>query len=277
MSSPNSVQGKLESWLLDQMTKSDFFHQKLHEYGLLELAYAIERVEGEMLDWNLGELGISPQAWRRIIHRGIKPVQVFAHPHVLQTIARSVGYYRGLAMVSLKSMNNIKLPLDRIESGRNKKPLDAQKAQAIAYHFNRLISRLINADEQIDPREFDLWRGMTAGATAQGSWLNKKGDVAENLVKGFIRRRIRSQGLLAREDNSGVTDFLTDHRTVKYGSEPDIAVYEGQEILAAVEIKGGIDTAGVLERVGAAIKSLSRAKNENPRVTTYALSQNRVN
>ena len=34
--------GKLEDWLTDQMAKSEFFHQKLHEYGLLEVAYAIE-------------------------------------------------------------------------------------------------------------------------------------------------------------------------------------------------------------------------------------------
>ena len=51
--------------------------------------------------------------------------------------------------------------------------------------------------------------------------------------------------------------------------EPDIAFYsENRDILAAVEIKGGIDTAGVLERVGAAIKSLSRAKTESPDAIT---------
>jgi len=32
--------------LTDQVTKSEFFHQKLHEYGLLEIAYAIEDVQG---------------------------------------------------------------------------------------------------------------------------------------------------------------------------------------------------------------------------------------
>ena len=271
MSSSNPARNKLESWLLDQVTKSEFFHEKLHEYGLLEVAYALESVQGENLNWSLEELGISQKAWSRVIHRGIKPVCVFAHPYVLQAVSRSVGYYRGLAMVSLKSMNNIKLPIERFETGRSKKPLDEQKARTVAHHLNELISRLIEADEQIDPREFDLWRGMTAGATAQGSWQNRKGDVAEDLVKGFIKRRIRDRRLLAREDNGGATDTLTDNRTVRYGSEPDVALYEGQKILAAVEIKGGIDTAGVLERVGAAIKSLSRAKNENPDAITILI------
>jgi hypothetical protein len=27
------------------VTKSEFFHQKLHEYGLLEIAYAIESIQ----------------------------------------------------------------------------------------------------------------------------------------------------------------------------------------------------------------------------------------
>jgi len=28
-----------QAWLLDQLTKSEFFHQKLHEWGMLEVAY----------------------------------------------------------------------------------------------------------------------------------------------------------------------------------------------------------------------------------------------
>ena len=87
MTSPDNEQTKLESWLLDQVTKSEFFHQKLHEYGLLEIAYTLESVQGENLDWNLAELGISEKAWNRVIHRGIKPICVFAHPYILETVA----------------------------------------------------------------------------------------------------------------------------------------------------------------------------------------------
>lgn len=56
-------------------------------------------------------------------------------------------------------------------------------------------------------------------------------------------------------------------------SSPDVAIYQADKILAAVEIKGGIDTAGVLERIGAAIKSLRRAKEENPQSTTLLILQ----
>ena len=272
MASSRSTQDKHESWLIDQVTKSEFFHQKLHEYGLLKVAYAIEDVQGENLDWNKEDLGISEKAWKKVIHRGIKPVRVFAHPDVLTSIHRSVGYYQKLALVSLKSMNNIGLTITTYESGQNKKPMNQQKAGDVCRRLNKLISRLIESDDVIDPREFDLWRGMTAGSTAQGSWQNKKGDRTEDVIKGIITRRIQSKGLLIEQSDDRKELRLKDSRILEYGSEPDLAFYdEKHQTLIAVEIKGGIDTAGVLERIGAVIKSLSRAKQENPGATTVLI------
>ena len=272
MASSRNAQDKREIWLIDQVTKSEFFHQKLHEYGLLEIAYAIENVQGENLDWNRKDLGISERAWKKVIHRGIQPVRVFAHPDVLRTVHRSVGYYQKLALVSLKSMNNIGLTITTYESGQNKRPMNQQKAEDVCRRLNELISRLIESDDVIDPREFDLWRGMTAGSTAQGSWQNKKGDRTEDVIKGIITRRIQSKGLLIEQSDDGKELRLKDGRILEYGSEPDLAFYDkDHQILIAVEIKGGIDTAGVLERIGAVIKSLSRAKQENPGATTVLI------
>ena len=45
-----------ESWTIDQITKSEFFHQKLHEWSLLEIAYERERVKGEDFEWNRKDL-----------------------------------------------------------------------------------------------------------------------------------------------------------------------------------------------------------------------------
>ncbi len=233
---------------------------------------AIEGVQGEDLDWNKEELGISEKAWSKVIHRGIKPVRVFAHPYVLEHVHRSVGYYQKLAMVSLKSMNNIGLSITSYETGQNRQPMSEQKRKSVCRRLNELISRLIESDDTLDPREFDMWRGMTAGSTAQGSWQNRKGERTEDVIKGLITRRIRSKGLLAEQSNGGRRLRLKDGRTVEYGSEPDLALYSKEHhILVAVEIKGGIDTAGVLERIGAVIKSLSRAKQENPRSVTVLI------
>ena len=95
--------------------------------------------------------------------------------------------------------------------------------------------------------------------------------MAEELVKGFIHRRMRKRGLVLDSSTSN-SATLRDGRKVAFTSEPDVAFYdENDKILIAVEIKGGIDPAGVLERVGAAIKSLSRAKQENTNAVTILI------
>jgi len=260
--------GNYSAWSLDQLMKSEFFHQKIHEWGLLDVAERIESVRGEELVWDLAKLGIITSAWDKVIHRGIKPVVVFAHPNVLQSVPRAVGYYRMLAMVSQKSMSNLRLHVTRFEDG-SKLP-DSQRAWAIAHRLNPIISTLIQSDEILNPREFDLWRGMAAGAQADGSWRNLKGKKAETAVAGVILRRLREKNLLRTEATDSFE--LLDGRKMVFADEPDIAIYHHGQIQLAVEVKGGIDTAGILERVGAAIKSLSRAREENPNAVTILLA-----
>jgi len=260
-----------KTWSLDQFTKSEFFHQKLHEWGLLTTAKRIEKAKGETLDWSLNELGISKKAWDKIIHRGIKPIIVFAHPAILKEISGSIGYYRMLSMVSQKSMNRVGLSAGQYESGEAVP--DGKIASAIAKHLNQIISRLIELDEQINAREFDLWRGMAAGSQAQGSWQNTKGNVVDVLIKGILKRRVREEKLVLEEKEEGSKVQLKDGRTLIFADEPDIGLFQYNEIQAAVEIKGGIDPAGVLERIGAAFKSLQRIREENPRSTTILILQ----
>lgn len=257
--------GKKRAWSLDQLAKSEFFHQKLHDWRLLEVIDAIESLKGETFVWGRAELGISEKAWDKVIHRGIKPVLVFAHPQTLMSVPRSVGYYRMLAMVSQKSMGQVGLPTKRFEDGVLP---NETAALALASHLNKIVSVLIEADDTVDGREFDLWRGMAAGSQAQGSWQNAKGRQMELIIRGMVRLRLREANLLSGSDDDATRIELADGRAVVFGSEPDIAFYEGEHVAAALEIKGGIDKAGVLERVGAALKSLRRAKNENPAAKT---------
>jgi len=258
-----------QAWFLDQHTKSEFFHQKLHEWGLLSVADAIEKVEGETLDWDLPALGISDTAWKKVIHRGIKPITVFAHPDILMSILSATGYYRMLAMVSQKSMGRVGLSITRYETGLSIP--DELNAIVISNHLNQIISRLIEFDEHVDVREFDLWRGMAAGSQAQGSWQNTKGARVEVIIKGLIQRRLREKGWVSNEAEARME--LTDSRVVVFADEPDIAIYKSNKIRATVEVKGGIDTAGVLERLGAALKSLRRAREESPIATTILIIQ----
>ena len=148
----------------------------------------------------------------------------------------------------------------------------------LAARLNTIISKLLETDEGIEQREFDLWRGMAAGFQAQGGWGNVKGNRIEVVLRGMIRKQVADKGLLSDEivvedlENLIVME-LKDGRVLKFSSEPDVALYKNDVISGAVEIKGGIDPAGVLERVGAAIKSLGRTKEENPDSLTVLLLQ----
>jgi len=183
----------------------------------------------------------------------------------------ATGYYRMLAMVSQKSMKRLGYNLDAYELG--KALPDADMAVTIARHFNRIISVLIEANDTIDVREFDLWRGMAAGAQAQGSWQNSKGVSAEIAIREIILRRLQERGFVDGSESDATRITLSNGRTLVFADEPDIAIYENDLPQITVEVKGGIDSAGVLERIGAALKSLQRTRQENPHSQTILILQ----
>ena len=265
---------KRQAWTYDQLSKSLFFRERLSQWGLLDVAESIENIPGETLDWELDHLGITGSAWNRIVHAGIKPIVVFANPAVLVTVHRSVSYYRMLAMASQKSM--IQLGLSTVRYEQTGKNPDADIACKISIHLNFLISSLIESDERVNRREFDIWRGMAAGSQAQGSWQNRKGDLAEREFRRDLFRHLEQAGLIAGTQYlnlfaNSLEIELNDGRILKMGREPDLVIFSDGRIQSAVEIKGGIDSAGVLERVGAAIKSLRRAKEESPGAITILI------
>jgi len=121
---------------------------------------------------------------------------------------------------------------------------------------------------------------MTAGSQAQGSWGNMKGDKAEVVVKELIERKLKERGLIIEETSHGKSKTLklNDGRILIFGTEPDIGIYEStistMVIQIAIEIKGGIDPAAALERFGASLKSLRRAKQDNINSITILIMQN---
>ncbi len=256
-----------ESWLQEQQTKSLFFLAKLQEWGLQEVALEIEKFDGSSVEWNLQELNISERAWNRVIHRGIPPVRVFANPTVLRSIPRATGYYRMLAMVSQKSMKRVGLDTQPYETGTNPPSVDVSRE--IARHLNKIISTLVEQEVNLNLRELDLWRGMTAGSQAQGSWQNAKGLQYEVIVRQILISYVQESGLVANQSSQRLD--LRDGRSILFGSDPDIRLVQGQRVLSAVEIKGGIDPAGAHERLGAAIKTLRDCKTKHPDSVTILL------
>jgi len=254
--------------LLDQPAKSQFFHVKLYPWELLETAEKFNAFRGDQLPWDLERLGIAKEAWNKVIHHGVKPIRVFCHPVVLTSIARSTGYYRMLAMVSQKSMIRLRLATSAYEEGSRSPSSEA--ASAIAVRLNQIISQLLLEEERITESAFDLWRGMAAGT--QGSWQNEKGSNAERIARNPLRLRLEEKSLTTDGEDESVV-ALADGRTLEFADDPDIAVYADGLVQAAIEVKGGIDVAGLLERIGAAIKSLHRVKGPNPQAQTMLILQ----
>jgi len=265
-----SSEQRKRAWRLDQLAKSEFFRQKAHEWSLLSLVEAIEAgVPQETLLWD--QLGISALAWQKIQLQQIKPVLAFAHPIVLTTIPKALGYYRMLAMVSQKSMQQVGLSVSVFEQSQ-RLPSPTQ-ALSFAHHLNPIISSLIEAESNFSVHHLLVWRAMAAGTQAQGSWQNLKGARIEQLIQQRLLEYLKDHQLLheAQTINGPISLSLPDERLIVFGKEPDITVYHQGQLQSVVEIKGGIDAAGALERFGAAIKSLSRAKHERPETVTILI------
>lgn len=56
---------------------------------------------------------------------------------------------------------------------------------------------------------------------------------------------------------------------MQFASEPDVSFLRNEELIAVVEIKGGIDLAGALERYGAALKSFEDSIKKSPKCKTF--------
>lgn len=62
---------------------------------------------------------------------------------------------------------------------------------------------------------------------------------------------------------------LKNKKSILFSSEPDIYfIDQSGKPIVAIEIKGGTDPAGALERLGAIKKSFEQARMENPEVLT---------
>ena len=65
---------------------------------------------------------------------------------------------------------------------------------------------------------------------------------------------------------------LHDGFVMVFSSEPDVAFRRDGSLEATIEVKGGIDPAGALERLGAADKSAQAAIEVNPRCKNFLVA-----
>ena len=128
----------------------------------------------------------------------------------------------------------------------------------------------------------------SAGATIDGSWRNKIGEEAEKMVKSYILRAcLNEKSIFAMIDrNNNPIDYdnsydymanidlfkgikLNNQKSILFSSEPDVSIIDKTgKPLSVIEVKGGTDPAGALERLGAIKKSFDYARRENSKVET---------
>ena len=100
------------------------------------------------------------------------------------------------------------------------------------------------------------------GISLDGAIRNRIGQDAEDLVKSRILDWLSVQGLIVQAARRGSEFTLRGGYAMRYGSEPDIefrrSAGSDAPVIATIEIKGGTDPAGALERLGAIQKSFEQ-------------------
>ena len=198
---------------------------------------------------------ISPEAWKYVEASDIDPRQVFAHPDLLYHHPEASEYYRGIALLPRKRVGAIATSVDTWEDPKRKSQVNKDKCKVVARLYNTVISSVIEGatDWTLDNGYRNIIANM--GIALDGSIRNLIGQDAENIVKDRIRDWLDSRGLIIKRDNRGTEFELPKDYSMYYGSEPDIEFKLNGNVISTIEIKGGTDPAGALERLGAVQKS----------------------
>ena len=208
------------------------------------------------------KLCIARDAWRHVAEAGIKRRLVFAHPAILKAIPDASVHYRGIALLSLKRVQEIAGAVTTWERSPEKARVTDEKALCVCRLYNAVISSII-----VDNTDWTLRDGYrnilaTLGITEDGAIRNIIGQEAEEAVKGKLIDWTRAQGFLDSADATGLSGRewkLVGGVRMRFGSEPDIAFEKNGVLAVVIEVKGGKDPAGALERLGAIKKTFDEA------------------
>ncbi|HCN27361.1 MAG TPA: hypothetical protein DIT64_00925 [Verrucomicrobiales bacterium] len=220
-------------------------------------------------------LMIERRAWEHVERLGVPAKLVFCHPAILMEHPRTSLYYRGMAGLSIKAAKDYCGNVERLEQGGASIPED--KALRLARGYNIFICSII-----VNSTAWTLENGhrniiATMGISLDGSMRNKVGEIGEDRVRRMVVLWLIDKGLVAdagitvESIESDLPDEIALDRGIlmRFASEPDITFEKAGVWLATVEIKGGIDPAGALERYGAAKKSFEHAVNHSRRCRNF--------
>jgi len=198
---------------------------------------------------------ISRNAWNHVVTSNYEPRQVFAHPVMLMAVPETSAYYRNMAMLPLKRVSDLAVGVESWESPTKSARVTEERATKVAHLYNVVNCSIIEG--RTDWTLQNGYRNMIAnmGIGLDGTMRNIIGQDADNMVKTRVFDWLTANGLVI--DGDPFEDFteLAEGYSMRYGSEPDIEFWLDDTMVASVEVKGGRDPAGALERLGAATKS----------------------
>ena len=237
---------------------------------------------------DFSEIGINQKAIDTLKANGILLGKVFCHPSAIFKEPRLVLYYRSLAGISQKGVKIFAFATEKYEGGGE---ITMPKAVELSKALNTFITALVESDSSFSLEGARTTAAMTFGAQIDGTWRNVVGvggaERVKQILMGFLRDRkvvesfsLRVKGKEKRvgpNENPRIQDVvrinLTNGYILKFGSDPDIELDDDKgELVACVEVKGGLDPAGALERYGAAKKSFSTARKRNKAAYTIYIA-----
>ena len=240
--------------LHDAQLRSAVIGERIQQRTDLALREIVGNFEGELNFLPLSDHMISEGAWAHVSSSGIDPKRVFAHPDLLRSDLRASQYYRGVALLPRKRVAEIASPVDRWEDGATRRFPSDDRLLQVSRLYNAVISSIIEGAHNWTLE--NGYRNIVAnmGIGLDGTMRNLIGQDAERLIKTRIRNWLSFRGLIVKS-NSEMTRFeLPNGYLMRYGSEPDIEFSRGEDdeaaVIATIEIKGGKDSAGALERLG---------------------------
>ncbi|HHL40635.1 MAG TPA: XcyI family restriction endonuclease [Deltaproteobacteria bacterium] len=251
--------------------------QKRRDLHALKL---IKKFAGKLRWKPYSNLLIDPEIWKYAVKtQGYDPKLVFCHPEVLLYEPTTSLYYRGLCGLSLKAVRDYFGAVDSLEAGNPRARLDNEKALKMARTYNAFICSIIKNSSDWTLENGNRTIIATLGITLDGVMRNKIGDIAEERIRGLVVEWLAERNLIIEPVPSklkkleSTPSYLTLKKDIlmRFSPEPDISFLKDDQLLAVIEIKGGIDPAGALERYGAAKKSFEHAIGVSPMCKNFYL------
>jgi hypothetical protein len=184
-----------------------------------------------------------------------------------------------MAGLSIKAVKDYAGSVESLEDEHRHIRISGERALKISRAYNLFISSII-----LNSTNWTLENGhrtiiATMGISLDGTMRNKVGEIGEDRIRRMIVQWLLEKNLILSPelviDNLPVdlprSFGLISGFKMNFSSEPDIAFIRDEELVATIEIKGGIDPAGVLERYGAAKKSFEHAVSQSGRCRNFYL------